>query len=124
VSEDVLKTFIVFGFIAAIVLGSQYLNMRRRARVHETIEMAMKQGQPLPPELVDLITNRDPDSQKPSDLRWGLIAFSTGVGLAIFGQVMGAVETEARTVFTGFAAIPGCIGIAGVLLHFLGRKSL
>ncbi|MCA3737707.1 MAG: hypothetical protein IM673_06595 [Phenylobacterium sp.] len=62
-SEDVLKTFIVFGFIAAIVLGSQYLNMRRRARVHETIEMAMKQGQPLPPELVDLITNRDPDSQ-------------------------------------------------------------
>ena len=36
--EQVLDTFILFGFIAAIVLGSQYLNMRRRARVHETIE--------------------------------------------------------------------------------------
>ena len=120
---EVLKTFIVFGFIAAIVLGSQYLNMRRRARVHETIEMAMKQGQPLPPELLDLITHRDPDSQKPSDLRWGLIALSAGVGLAIFGQAMGAVESEARTVLTGVAAIPGCIGVAGVLLHVLGRKS-
>ncbi len=121
--EQVLDTFILFGFIAAIVLGSQYLNMRRRARVHETIELALKQGQPIPPELLDLITRRDPDSQKPNDLRWGLIALSTGVGLAIFGQVMGAVESDARTVLTGIAAIPGCIGIAGVLLHFVGRRS-
>jgi hypothetical protein len=121
--EQVLDTFILFGFIAAIVLGSQYLNMRRRARVHETIELALKQGQPIPPELLDLITRRDPDSQKPNDLRWGLIALSTGVGLAIFGQVMGAVESDARTVLTGIAAIPGCIGIAGILLHFVGRRS-
>ncbi len=121
--EQVLDTFILFGFIAAIVLGSQYLNMRRRARVHETIELAVKQGQPIPPELLDLITRRDPDSQKPSDLRWGLIALSTGVGLAIFGQVMGAVESDARTVLTAIAAVPGCIGIAGVLLHSVGRRS-
>ncbi len=121
--EQVLDTFILFGFIAAIVLGSQYLNMRRRARVHETIELAVKQGQPIPPELLDLITRRDPDSQKPSDLRWGLIALSTGVGLSIFGQVMGAVESDARTVLTAIAAVPGCIGIAGVLLHFVGRRS-
>ena len=121
--EQVLNTFVIFGFIAAVILGSQYLNMRRRARVHETIELALKQGQPVPPELLDLITRRDPDSQKPSDLRWGLIALSTGVGLAIFGQIMGAVESDARTALTGIAAIPGCIGIAGVLLHILGRRS-
>jgi hypothetical protein len=121
--EQVLNTFILFGFIAAIVLGSQYLNMRRRIRVHETIELAIKQGQPIPPELLDLITRRDPDSQKPSDLRWGLIALSTGVGVAIFGQVLGAVESDARTALTGLAAIPGCIGVAGVILHFVGRRS-
>jgi hypothetical protein len=121
--EQVLDTFILFGFIAAIVLGSQYLNMRRRARVHDTIELALKQGQPIPPELLDLITRRDPDSQKPSDLRWGLIALSIGVGFAIFGQIMGAVEPDRRTVLTGIAAIPGCIGIAGILLHFVGRRS-
>ena len=51
---DVLQTLIIFGFIAAIVLGSQYFQARKRARVHETIELAMRQGQPVPPELIDL----------------------------------------------------------------------
>ena len=120
---DVLQTFIVFGFIAAIVLGSQYFQARKRARVHETIELAMRQGQPVPPELVDLVARQTPRSQPPSDLRWGLIALFVGIGLAIFGQVMGSIDTDARTALTGVAAIPACIGIAGVLLHFLGRKS-
>jgi hypothetical protein len=120
---QVLQTFIVFGFIAAIVLGSQYFQARKRARVHETIELAIRQGQPAPPELVDLVARQASRSQPPSDLRWGLIALSAGIGFAIFGQVMGAIDTEARTALTGTAAIPGCIGIAGILLHFLGRKS-
>ena len=121
--EETLQTFIVFGFIAAIVLGSQYLNARRRARVHETIELALREGQPLPPELLDLITRRDPDSQAPNDLRWGLISLSAGVGVAIFGQMMGAIEPDARTAITGISAIPICIGIAGVVLHILGRRT-
>ena len=120
---QVLQTFIVFGFITAIILGSQYFQARKRARVHETIELAMRQGQPAPPELIDLVTRRFTPSQPPSDLRWGLIALCAGLGFAIFGQIMGAIDTEARTALTGVAAIPGCIGIAGILLHFLGRKS-
>jgi len=121
--ESVLQTFIVFGFITAIILGSQYFQARKRARVHETIELAMRQGQPAPPELVELVARQTPRSQPPSDLRWGLIALCAGLGFAIFGQIMGAIDTEARTALTGVAAIPGCIGIAGILLHFLGRKS-
>ncbi|MEI7572365.1 MAG: DUF6249 domain-containing protein [Phenylobacterium sp.] len=121
--ESVLTAFIVFGFITAIILGSQYFQARKRARVHETIELAMRQGQPAPPELVELVARQTPRSQPPSDLRWGLIALCAGLGFAIFGQIMGAIDTEARTALTGVAAIPGCIGIAGILLHFLGRKS-
>lgn len=120
---EVLQTLIVFAFIAAIVLGSQYFQARKRARVHETLELAIRQGQPPPQELVELITRREPASQRPSDLRWGLIALAAGTGLAIFGQVMGAIDLEARTAITGSAAIPFCIGVAGVLLHYLGRKS-
>jgi hypothetical protein len=108
---DVLQTFIVFGFIAAIVLGSQYFQARKRARVHETIELALRQGQPAPPELIDLVARRVTPSQPPSDLRWGLIALAAGIGLAVFGQIMGAIDAEARTALTGTAAIPGCIGI-------------
>jgi hypothetical protein len=120
---DVLQTFIVFGFIAAIVLGSQYFQARKRARVHETIELALRQGQPAPPELIDLVARRVTPSQPTSDLRWSLIVLAVGIGVAVFGQIMGAISAEARTALTGAAAIPGCIGIAGILLHFLGRKS-
>ncbi|MFM8375102.1 MAG: DUF6249 domain-containing protein [Phenylobacterium sp.] len=120
---DVLKTLIIFAFIAAVVLGSQYFQARKRARIHETLELAMRQGMPLPAELVELITRREEGAKAPSDLRWGLIALAGGIGLAIFGQVMGAIDLEARTAITGTAAIPACIGVAGVLLHFLGRKS-
>jgi len=121
--ESVLTAFIIFGSITAIILGSQYFQARKRARVHETIELAIRQGQPAPPELVELVARQTPRSQPPSDLRWGLIALCAGLGFAIFGQIMGAIDTEARTALTGVAAIPGCIGIAGILLHFLGRKS-
>lgn len=120
---EVLQTLIVFAFITAIVLGSQYFQNRKRARIHETIELALKQGQPPPRELVELVTRRDEASKGPADLRWGLIALSAGIGLGVFGQVMGAIDLEARTAITGSAAIPFCIGIAGVLLHILGRKS-
>ena len=118
---DVLQTLIIFGFIAAIVLGSQYFQARKRARVHETIELAMRQGQPVPPELIDLVARQTERSQPPSE--WGLFVLFVGIGIAIFGQVMGAVSADARTALTGLAAIPGCIGIAGILLHFLGRRS-
>ena len=120
---DLLQTLIFFGFIAAIVLGSQSFEARKRARVHETIELAMRQGQPVPPELIDLVARQTERSQPPSDHRWGLFVLFVGIGIAIFGQVMGAVSADARTALTGLAAIPFCIGIAGILLHFLGRRS-
>jgi hypothetical protein len=122
-AADVFKVLIIFAFITAIVLGSQYFQVRKRARIHETIELALRQGQPAPPELLALITRPDAPSQGPSDLKWGLVTLSAGIGLGIFGQVMGAIDLEARTAITGTAAIPTCIGLAGVLLHFLGRKS-
>lgn len=83
-AADVLKVLIIFAFIGAIVLGSQYFQMRKRARIHETIELAIRQGQPAPQELVELITRRDAPPPGPSDLKWGLITLSAGVGLAIF----------------------------------------
>ncbi|MCA6223333.1 MAG: hypothetical protein IM653_12440 [Phenylobacterium sp.] len=121
--ESSLQFFLLMSFLAAVVLGSQYFQGRRRARIHETIELAIRQGQPVPPELLELLARREGNTKPPSDLRWGLIAVSVGVGLAIFGQIMGSIDAEARTALTGAAAIPGCIGVAGILLHLLGRKS-
>lgn len=120
---EILKTLIIFTFIAAIVLGSQFIQAGNRARLLRTVDTALKQGQPLPPEVLDLVNRQTAVTKPKSELSWGLVTLSVGVGIAIFGQVMGAIDTEARTAITGLSAIPTCIGVAGVLLHFLGRKS-
>ena len=120
---DILTTLIIFTFIAAIVLGSQFIQARNRARLLQTVDTALKQGQPLPPEVLDLVNRQTAVTKPNSELSWGLVTLSVGVGIAISGQVMGAINTEARTAITGLSAIPTCIGVAGVLLHFLGRKS-
>lgn len=120
--ENILQPLIFFGFIAAMVLGSQYFQGRRRARIHETIDLAIKQGQPVPPELLDAVVRRDGSSKPPSPLQIGLVLVSAGIGLAAFGQIMGAIDLEARTAITGTAAIPFCIGIAFLVLDYIGRK--
>lgn len=118
----ILQPLILFSFIAALVLGSQYLRARQRARIHETIDLAIRQGQPVPSELLEAVARRDGSGRPVSPLAFGLILLGSAVGLAIFGQVMGTFDTEAGTVVTGVAAIPFCIGVACLVLEFLGRK--
>jgi hypothetical protein len=120
--ENILQPLIFFGFIASLVLGSQYFEGRRRARIHETIDLAIRQGQPVPAELLEGIARREGSSKPPTPLQMGLILLGAGLGLGIFGQVMGAIDLEARTAITGTAAIPLCIGIAFLVLDFIGRK--
>lgn len=120
--ENILQPLIFFGFIATLVLGSQYLKGRQRARIHETIDLAVRQGQPVPPELLEAIARREGAYKPPSPLQVGLVLLGAGIGLGIFGQVMGAIEADARTAITGTAAIPFCIGIAFLVLDFIGRK--
>lgn len=119
--ENILQPLIFFGFIAALVLGSQYFKGRQRARIHETIDLAIRQGQPVPPDLLEAVARREA-SNPPTPLQMGLVLLGAGVGLGIFGQVMGAIDLEARTAITGTAAIPFCIGVAFLILDFIGRK--
>lgn len=119
--DNILQPLIFFGFIAALVLGSQYFKGRQRARIHETIDLAIRQGQPVPPELLEAVARRE-GGKPASFLQIGLIVLGGGLGLAIFGQVLGAIDAEARTAITGTAAIPICIGLACVAVEYLGRK--
>ena len=121
VVENILSPLIFFGFIAVLVLGSQYFKGRNRARVHETIDLAIRQGQPVPAELLEIVSRRE-SSPAPAFLQYGLILLGAGVGLGILGQVLGSLDVEARTAITGTAAIPVCIGLACLLIEFIGRK--
>src|ERR1700761_825624 len=94
-----MSTFIVFAFLAAIIIVPQYLRYRDRARLHETLRVAFERGQPVPPELVEALQFRRrggaapidalqpyPVAGRPErDLRRGVIWLAIGLGLVGVG---------------------------------------
>ncbi|MHB8287399.1 MAG: DUF6249 domain-containing protein [Caulobacteraceae bacterium] len=130
--------------IAAIVLVPQYLRFKERERLHETLRLAFERGQPLPPELIEMLqSSRSPlrneqvayeryadvPDRAHRDLRRGVVWLAVGVGCVLIGAafyaglyyVGGAEETFAS--FTAIGAIPACIGMAFIGLWFFTRKS-
>ncbi len=130
--DSILVPIALFGMIAAIVIVPQVLRARERARLHETLRIAYEKGQPVPPELIDVLTNqRDlpstPTDRAQRDLRVGIVWLAIGLGFVGIGaafyaglyNVGGATETFGT--FTAIGAIPIFIGLAFMLLSWLGR---
>jgi hypothetical protein len=137
-----MSTFIVFAFLAAIIIVPQYLRYRDRARLHETLRIAFERGQPVPPELVEALQfrrRRDgavvddlqayPVAARPErDLRRGVIWLALGLGLVGVGaafyaglyNVGGSEETFGT--FAALGAIPAFVGLAYLGLWFFGRS--
>lgn len=136
-----MSTFIVFAFLAAIIIVPQYLRYRDRARLHETLRVAFERGQPVPPELVEALQFRRrngavaddlatyPVTARPErDLRRGVIWLALGLGLVGVGgafyaglyNVGGSEETFGT--FAALGAIPAFIGLAYLGLWFFGRN--
>ena len=111
--------------IVAIVLGPIWLAGRyrseERARMHETLRMAFDKGQTLPPEIVESLVQEKARPTPERDLRGGVIWLAVGLGLAIFGWVVGYEEDDARYLLMGMSAIPALVGIALIVLGFIGR---
>lgn len=122
----ILILAIIFGSITAIIIGPSYLKSRERAAMQETVRHAIDKGQPLPPELIDVMT-RDVAkklSSRTKDLRLGVIWLAVGVGIAAFGLLTGATihtdgwDNDIGNPLLGFAAIPATIGAAFIVLSF------
>lgn len=81
---------------------------------------ALERGAPLTPDLLDRLgqTSRP----KHADLRRGVIWIALGVGLIIFGFVLG--EEDATRPLLAIGAVPALLGLAYVALwRFGGDKS-
>ncbi|MBC7167533.1 DUF6249 domain-containing protein [Phenylobacterium sp.] len=123
--SGVLHTAIVFSAIVAIIVVPRWLKARERDNLHRTIQLAYEKGQTLPPELVEALTQDVKVKPKPSperDLRTGVIWLGIAVGLAAFGYAIGFEEPDATYVLMGVAAFPGFIGLAFVIMSFIGRN--
>lgn len=105
--------------VIGIVLGLfYYFRYRSRAQMQQTVRAALERGQELSPELVDRLG--EPRKSAMHDLRRGSIAVSIGVGLALFGPVLG--ERELLRPLLATAMLPLAIGIAYLILSRLDKQ--
>lgn len=125
---DILWIFVPlspFLLVGALVLVPAYLRSKERQKMQETLRLAIEKGQPLPAEVVDAMstnvqTLRAPPSPS-RDLRIGIIWLGVAIGLAGLGVAMSFDEPDATFPLLGIACFPGFIGLAFILISFLGR---
>ena len=119
----ILVPISLFAMIAAIVIVPRYFKSLERQKVADTLRAAIEKGQPLPPEIVDAIARDTKLPPSPSrDLRTGIIWLGVAVGLACFGIAIGFEEPDATFPMIAFAAFPGFIGLAFIVLGLINRN--
>ena len=120
----IFAIFAVFGTITAIIVGPTYFKSRERREMQTIFRAAVEKGQPLPPELIDAMT-KDQVRKLPSasrDLRIGVILLFLAAGIAGAFWMLGVNVDNDATFIAGFAAIPGSIGLAFIILSFFNKN--
>lgn len=122
---EILVPLAFFAMIAAIVIAPRYFRSQERQKMAETLRAAIERGQPLPQEMVDAMsTNVRSPAMPPSpqrDMRTGIVWLAVAMGLVALGLIIGFEEPDASYWFLGFAAFPGFIGLAFVILGLINK---
>jgi len=123
--DEVLIPIMFFAMIAAIVIVPTWLKSKERQEMQATLRASLDKGQPLPPEVIDALTRQTvkPQASAARDLRTGVILLSLSLGIAATFSFIGLkfAEDEAWG-FGAFAAIPGFIGLAFIILSFFNKN--
>ena len=98
--------------------------------LHETLRIAYEKGQPVPPEMIEMLQRdvRDRSGQiarnsADRDLRRAVILIGVALGLVAMGCALGVTEgPEALYPIVAAATIPGFIGLGFLFLWFFGRN--
>jgi hypothetical protein len=112
-----------FIMVVAIVAIVQITKSRNNAELQKTLRMSIEKGQPLPPEFVESMSRAVPKAKNPmNDIRGGIILIAVALGIVVASYMEN--EIGLRNI-AGFAAIPGLIGVALLILGIIGlnRKS-
>ena len=125
-NEEILIPLAFFAFLAAIIILPQYYRSKSRERLMDTVRIAYDKGQPVPPELIDVLQRDDRFGVKTAperDLRRAIVLIGVALGLCVFGALLYPIAGyEGMFGLLGGAAIPGFIGI-GFLLLWLSRRN-
>ncbi len=128
----IFAIFAVFGSITAIVVGPSWLKSRERREMQATVRAAIDKGQPLPPEVIEALSNEATKNipSRTRDIRKGIIWLAVGVGMAAFSLINdlrgfgddwdGGPNVDGGLL--GLAAIPITIGLAFIVLSFFNKN--
>lgn len=122
---EILVPLGFFAMITAIVVVPAILKSHERQKMAEAIRIALERGQPMPAELIEAMSSNVREPKLPlspqRDLRTGIIWVGVSLGLVALGLIVGMEEPDASYWFVGFAAFPGFVGLAYVILGLLNR---
>ena len=111
-------TMLVIGGTIALIT---YYRFRRRREVQETIRVAIERGQELPTEFLETISSPKKRPKKDHDLRRGVVLIAVGLGIGVFGVLVG--DDDAVGPLMGIGSIPFLIGLALTALWVLRTRN-
>ena len=109
-----LGAFGFWTFIAAVVVGGMWYDIRRREAQQETIRRMIDSGQPIDEGLADKLLSTGGGNAKSMerDLMIGaLIVLFIAPGLAAFGLILGWQHPGALAPLLGAAVLVGFVGL-------------
>ena len=121
---NVLVPIAIVFMIVAVSVGPAWLKSRERREMQEIFRAAVEKGQPLPTELIDAMT-KDQVRKVPSasrDLRIGVILLAVSTGIAAAFLALGYGVRSEFSYVAGFAAVPGSICLAFIVLSFFNKN--
>jgi hypothetical protein len=120
-----LAALAFWGFIAAVVVAGIWYDIRKKESQHETIRRLFESGQPIDERMMDKLLSMGADKSERIDRGLkiaGLITLPAGIGLGIFGTIMGAAYPETQAPLWGAAALAGCVGLGLLLASSIAKR--
>lgn len=102
-----LASLAFWGFVAAVVVGGMWYAIREKEAQHETIRRLVESGQALDEEVLARLSLLGA-GEKRHDREYKMIAMyilPVGVGMGIFGMVMGTQYPETLAPLLGVGAL-------------------
>lgn len=116
-----VAVILIFGMPVIIVGLIAYFRSRDRSELQKTLRMSIEKGQPLPAEFVESMQRAVPKAKNPmNDIRGGLVLIAVAGGLMVMDYM---THDYLLGHLSGVAAIPGFIGLALLLMGFIGMNN-
>lgn len=125
--EGIIAILSVFGSLTAICILPPYFKHRSQREMQKTVRSSIAQGQTLPMELIDALT-QDVKKGLPTrsrDIRRGVFFLAAGIGIALIGLFADIEIGDARWVGAGtmgVACVPLVLGIAHLVLAAFNKN--